>query len=341
MIPNPYKSKIKLKYAAQNPSIRDNASEEKPPDFKVKPLKKFRRPTFSPYTNSWVVDIAFIEKSRTFGYLFFIKENTRFLFSWPQYGKSMNAIAIGLSQFLSHFGSKPCRIRGDGETGFKGIDDRLSGKTAIQPGDDSTLRALCTNKKCKRNVKFWLKDNTNAFHLTNSYTIVDSVIKVIRNLCGKNFSDINVFFEVLRIYNNTVHSAFENRFTPKQMQEDFELENAYIRMKQQQLAAAELKQSVGGMSSYQPGNVLLVHIPFGKTRQMFKKQRRNFSALAKFVRYEGGNAVVELLKPVSLLGKSRTNPEGLVSNIVIPIFFTKIIARRIEEIPDEFTSDFL
>jgi hypothetical protein len=67
MIANPYKSKIKLRYAAQNPEIRDNAVGDTAPDFKVKPLKKYFRPSFSPYTNSWIVDIAFIEGSLSFG----------------------------------------------------------------------------------------------------------------------------------------------------------------------------------------------------------------------------------------------------------------------------------
>jgi hypothetical protein len=79
----PHKSKVKLKYARNNPEIRDNPPEESIPDFQMKPLKKYYRPTFSPHTNSWVVDIAFIEGSQTFGYLFFINENTRFLFCWP------------------------------------------------------------------------------------------------------------------------------------------------------------------------------------------------------------------------------------------------------------------
>jgi hypothetical protein len=338
MLTNPYKSKIKLRYAAQNPAIRDNVAAKQAPDFKVKPLKKYFRPTFSPYTNSWIVDIAFLEGSQTFGYLFFINENTRFVFCWPQIGKTINAISIGFSKFLEHFGHKPCRIKGDGEMGFKGIADRMSGKTALQPKDDKVTRDLCTNGEYKKNVKFWLKDNSNSFHLTNSYCIVDSIIRVMRNLCGKDFTDRNVFFNVLNIYNNTVHSAFDNKFTPRQVQEDIELESAYIRMKQQQLENAELKQTVGGMSNYQPGNVLLVHIPFEKTRQLFKKQRRNFSALATFVGYDGGNAVVSLLKPIPLLAKSNANPEGLVSNIAIPIFYTKIIALDINGIPDEYSS---
>jgi hypothetical protein len=245
---------------------------------------------------------------------------------------------LRFSQFLSHFGHKPCRIRGDGEKGFKGIADRLSGKIALQPSDDQTTRKLCTNEEYKRNVKFWLKDNTNSFHLTNSYTLVDSMIRVMRNLCGKDFSNRNHFFKVLDIYNNTVHQAFDNRFTPSQVQGDIELEGAYIRMKQRQLDDALVKQAVGGMSAFESGDLVLVHIPFEKTRQLFKKQRRNFSALARFMRYEGGNAVVTLLKGVPLKKGSRDNPEGLIETIAVPIFYVKIVAKKGQPIPTGFES---
>ena len=332
---NPYKSKIKPIYAAGNAAIRDNYPDEKVPDFKVKPLKKFFRPSFSPYTNSWIVDIAFIVGSRTFGYLFFINENTRFLFCWPQVGKTIPAIAVGLSEFLNRFGHKPCRIKGDGESGFAGIANRMSGKMEFQRSDDRITRELCSNEEYKRNVTFWLKDNTNAFHLTNSYCLIDSVIRVIRNLCGKDFANRNVFFEVVRIYNNTVHAAFDNRYTPMQMQSDFLLEQAYIRKRQRELAMSELKQTVSGMRSYQQDNVLLVHIPFEKTRQTFKKQRRNFSALATFVRYEGGNAIVKLLKPIPLSEKSVDT-----SVIAIPVFYTKYVCDSVDDIPDDIFADF-
>jgi hypothetical protein len=74
-----------------------------------------------------------------------------------------------------------------------------------------------------------------------------------------------------------------------------------------------------------------------KTKLMFRKQRRNFSALATFVSYEGGNAHVKLLKPITLLKPSIGNPEGLISDIVIPIFFTKIIATSVNDIPEAYS----
>jgi hypothetical protein len=256
----------------------------------------------------------------------------------PTISKSINALAVGFSKFLSHFGNRTCYIKGDGEKGFKSIDDRLQGRIPLQPGDDATTRALCHNETYKRNVKFWLKNNKNAMHLTNSYVIVDSVIRVMRNLCGKDFANRNVFFATLKIYNNTLHSAFDNRWTPTQVQSDPELECAYICGKEIQLAQAELKQAIGGLSGYSPGNIVLVHTSFEKTRAMFKKQRRNFSALATFINYEGPNAHIRLMKPGPLLAPSVGNPDGLVSDLVIPVFYTKIICEDASKIPAEYKS---
>ncbi|GHU24983.1 hypothetical protein FACS189472_18090 [Alphaproteobacteria bacterium] len=117
-----------------------------------------------------------------------------------------------------------------------------------------------------------------------------------------------------------------------QVQSDPELENAYIRARQEQLTVSNVRATRGGLTSYQPGNILLVHIPFEKTRQMFKKRRRNFDTLATFIGYEGGNVICELLKPVQL----RAGKGPATKNIVLPIFYTKIIATNIDEIPPEY-----
>jgi hypothetical protein len=79
----PYKSKIKYAYAQTNNATRELLENKDPPDFQVKPLKKYFRPTFSPHTNSWEVDLAFNEGSKAIGYMIIINENTRFVFAWP------------------------------------------------------------------------------------------------------------------------------------------------------------------------------------------------------------------------------------------------------------------
>jgi hypothetical protein len=327
---NSYKTPVKINSTAfpEDEHIRD---------FKVKPLKKYFRPIFSPHMNSWDVDIGFVEGSRRTGYLFFINENTRFLFAWPSQAKNMEALSEGFSHFLSFFGHQPCYIKGDGERGFKAIADRMSGAIQADPRTEPKTYAITTNEEYKRNVHWWLKDDITSgrTHLTNTYCIVDSVIRTIRNLLGKDplrFMNHNLFFQAVKVYNNTVHSAFSNRHTPKEMQESPELEMKYIAWKQRLANEARLKQTVGGYQGYQPGNILMIHIPWEKTSGMFKKQRRNFSELAEFLGYDGGNADVKLLKQIPQLGKQR---------LVIPVFYTKLVAKDMDDLEEKYTTQLL
>lgn len=313
---NPYKSKTKLNYALLNPIISDLQPKNQPEDGKIKPLKKFFRPSFSPNPNSWIVDIGFIEGSKTYGYLFFINENTRFLFAYPVYGKSMNSVALGFRVFLRHFGDTECHIKGDGEGSFSGIRNRLNGNTNITMNDNPDIKYICTNPMYRQNVKFFLKDNSNYQHLTNSYCLVDSIIRVMRNLTGRDFSNRNTFFETVDVYNNTVHSAFGNKLTPMQVQSDPELEMAFVRINQSKLKNIKERQEVEGLRNFKQGNILMIHIPWIKTKQKFMKQRRNFSVLAEFEKYEGGNAVVSLLSEIPLLKK----------RLVLPLFYCKKVA---------------
>ena len=150
---NPYKSSIKLKNALFNPLLHNIPEKPQVDDFKVKPLKKFFRPIYSPYTNSWEVDLGFIEGSKQIGYLFFINENTRYLYAWPTFAKNMETLADGFLNFLQHFGNRSCRLKGDGEKAFAGIANRMMRKTPILSTDGVKTRSLCTNEKYKRNVK--------------------------------------------------------------------------------------------------------------------------------------------------------------------------------------------
>jgi hypothetical protein len=203
---NPYKTKPK----DQN---SDLPNQPYIPDYKVKPLKKFYRPIFSPNFNSWCVDIGFIEGSNRSGYLFFVNENTRYLCAWPTQAKSMEALSDGFGKFFAVFAHKPCYIKGDGERGFKAIADRMNGVIKSNPRIEPKTSALANNEEYKRNVHWWLKDDTisGRQHLTNTYCIVDSVIRTIRNLLGKDplrFLNHELFFQTVRLYYNTVHSAF-------------------------------------------------------------------------------------------------------------------------------------
>jgi hypothetical protein len=157
----------------------------------------------------------------------------------------------------------------------------------------------------------------------------------MRNLLREKFSDRNAFFEMVKVYNNTVHSAFQNKFTPTEMQENFEREMAYIKTKEKELEDARWMQTwKGNLSHYEGGNILLIHIPYEKTRKRFQKQRRNFSTLAHFVQYEGGNAHVKLFKPMMGL----VTAGKLTQFLVIPLYYTKFVAKNEEELEEKYKS---
>jgi hypothetical protein len=67
----PYVTPIKQKRAILNPVIQQlyaegeliptNYGEKLVPDIKLKTLSKYYRPSFSPYFNSWVIDIVYFK----------------------------------------------------------------------------------------------------------------------------------------------------------------------------------------------------------------------------------------------------------------------------------------
>jgi hypothetical protein len=153
-----------------------------------------------------------------------------------------------------------------------------------------------------QNAHFYLrpKASQGGYRLTNSYNLIDSVIRTIRNLVGKvsqynpvAFGDTALMSKVVQIYNNTVHSAFKNKYTPTEVQDDFRLECEYIKECEGELKKVDELRTIKGFNTYEPGTILLVRIPLKKTPYSMQKRRRNFDELATFVKYESGNAVVD------------------------------------------------
>jgi hypothetical protein len=128
--------------------------------------------------------------------------------------------------------------------------------------------------------------------------------------------------KIVNYYNDTPHTAFDCRFTPRQLQNDRELESWYIR-EQNTLIKVLRKQRNANFHDYHPGNVLMIYKPTNKTRDLFKKRRRNFDEFAIFRRYYNGNVVVETL-----------NQPGI--EIVLPIFYTKFVYDKIQDFPDYY-----
>jgi hypothetical protein len=136
--------------------------------------------------------------------------------------------------------------------------------------------------------------------------------------------------KVVQIYNNTVHSAFKNKYTLTEVQDDSRLECEYIKECEEELKRVDELRTIKGFNTYEPGSILLVHIPLKKTPYSMRKRRRNFDELATFVKYESGNAVVDLLHPYPTLNR-----------IVIPICFTKFIANSLEEMRQKYGNQFI
>jgi hypothetical protein len=146
-------------------------------------------------------------------------------------------------------------------------------------------------------IEFYFKElKSLSYQLTNSYNLIDSVIRTIRNLIGvvgKNnpqaFTNPDLLQKVVKIYNNTVHSAYLNKYTPAQVQSNRELEAYYISDCQRRLEEIDKLRIKAGYLSYEPDYTLLVHVPIEKTPYRFsEKRKRNFDELAKFIRYEDG-----------------------------------------------------
>jgi hypothetical protein len=172
--------------------------------------------------------------------------------------------------------------------------------------------------------------------MTNSYNLIDAAVKTIRNLIGRvsefnpnAFTDNVLIQKIIIVYNNTVHRAFKEKFTPNDVQTDRNLELEYIKWCKIKLDQAEQKRLYGGLLDYQPGNILLIHLPLEKTKLKYNKRRRNFDELATFITYEGGNAVVDLLHPYPKLKR-----------VTIPLFYTRFLATDIKEYGQKYNRMF-
>jgi hypothetical protein len=128
----------------------------------------------------------------------------------------------------------------------------------------------------------------------------------------------HIIRDIVRYYNNTPHSAYNNTFTPAQVQGDRELESWYIRKQQSRLHDVLKLQKIK-YKKYQQGNILL-------TSQRFNKRRRNFDRLGIFQRYVHGN-VYE-----NPLDKDLHQTDG----IIIPIYYTKYVCESFNTLANTY-----
>ncbi len=265
------------------------------PDWKLKTLeKKYSRPYFSQTPHAWEMDLMEVVRDRQW-YLFIININTRYLVVYPTNSKTLLPNIFKLLQRF--FGEFKCdSLRGDGA--FSGeFNDRLKHLGIVTYFPDS---------------KF-----------INKNRIVDRVMRTIRDGFGLNTEQIrdnNAMQRMVKLYNHTPHSAYNNLFSPIEVQNDFELEAMYIRSKIAQLHKIKLLHS----ESYQyvRGNILFVHIDRSKTQDKFTKARRVFDTLAIFHKYFYGNVMVRLMNPIG-------------NYIVVPIHHTQFAYKSFDDIPPD------
>jgi hypothetical protein len=136
---------------------------------------------------------------------------------------------------------------------------------------------------------------------------------------------------LVEIYNETPHSAFLHKFSPSEVQNNPEVEGAYIRHQKRLLEEIKEKEKEVGINQYKPGNIILVYIPKDKTPQQFDKRRRNFSDIAVFTEYKHGNVVCELMDKLLF-------PYPIIE---IPVYYTKFVCEDFYHLPPNYKDVFI
>jgi hypothetical protein len=266
-----------------------------PPNFhdkNSKLLKKnFSRPSFGNEPYSWELD--HIQDSYKSPYLFVINLNTKYLYVIKVPGKKADDSLIAFTKFVSleehDFQHPVMNVRGDGDRGF----ERL--------------------KQMYPDINFHFESSKFTYH----NKIVDAVIRTLRNALFEdkywNGSHDDTIQQLVNYYNHTWHRSIN--MSPLEMHQDISKEWTYIRKQTEKLNDVKRSQKFNGLLNYHEGQLLAVHLEFGKTSDKFTKRRRNFDRTATFIEYQNGNAVVKLTKPVLIGGKR-------VYKIEMPLYFT-------------------
>jgi hypothetical protein len=168
---------------------------------------------------------------------------------------------------------------------------------------------------------------------TNKVNVINRAIRTIRDMAGENpniLADKNVMDQVVEAYNNRPHAAFDNRFTPLQVQSNPDLEEYFIREQLERLREVKELQRDAGFFDSRPGNVLLIHLNKAKTKDMFDKKRRAFNEVAIFVNYQNGNVLCDRLQRTPQGGIQRG------TRVLIPIFYTRRVAQSLDTLAKQF-----
>jgi hypothetical protein len=304
------------------------------PDYRLKPLNKMTRPTFSPHLDSYEIDYLIVGDDNTppfIRYLVCINVNTRYLVIKPGPWNSRINVNITLnlmmeidSELMEEFGldRNIKSIRGDADKSFATPVryTRQIPSTRSQPvldlgggryiGNSFTKYLADAKQEYDANqdqeinkyprMSLYLSDG-----VFNNYSVLcNRVIRTIRDKLKIERHLLNPALVqlVVREYNHTPHAAFNYEFTPYQVQNDLALEAYFIRENMYNLQKIKQMQADAGLFGYRKGNILMVYlrpIESSRLKTVLKlhendKRRRTFRHLAYFVDYQYGNALCYL-----------------------------------------------
>jgi hypothetical protein len=284
MIPYPFRTKTPPKGAMVHEILHDDG---KPP--------KLQRPSFSNERGCWIFDFIFNLGTDGDIWLFMMNMNTRYLVAYycptgknaREVGKALNKlfdILVPMKQPIT------C-VMGDGEKAFSSHELR-------------NMFDVIDGKKIWNNSPF-----------TYHGKILDRAVRTIRDAIGYRKMSQNQVQQVIEYYNRTYHKSID--CSPYLMMVNPEWEWQYIRYCQDKLIHIRSLQRENGLLTYQPNNILLIHLELTKTSQKFEKQRRFWNRVAVFKEYTGGNVKV----------RTHNGKEA-----VVPTYFTKFVANNVSEL---------
>ena len=355
----------------RNPDVK--VEYNKIPTIERIPEKQLYRPYFSSERGGWEIDFAFhicddkqkseTEENVVDTWLFCVNVNTRYLEVYKCPRKDTKSVIESLHKLTTtHFVSS---IRGDGESAFKSVSEYVKLKqeiktlvnvrNAIPPQErygqkwsqiiyalDDKAKVIERKRKelksqplvdklneiADKNVTFmWMNSP-----FTNHNRIVDCAIKTIRNAIGYREINENQLLQIVNYYNNTYHRSID--CTPNDMENNSDIEYQYIRWNEQKLDYVLSLQDSYGLTKYEKGNILLVHLDKGKTKNKFEKRRTYYDRLGEFQNYENGNVKIKLLSPVMVGTK-------YVNEAVVPAYHTQFLAKNKESIPKEYINSYI
>lgn len=187
----------------------------------IKKNKKFMNHVFSDHPYSYIMDILENKVGCEPRYwMIFINVNTRYVHAYDMRSKDKRSVKGAIERFIDH-------VENDDE-------QRVYSLTGDDEGAFSSKEIVDYLKNKKVGLRIVKEQNHGALSIIDRFirTLRDMNIpteKTKRESNDKKYVNFSMkrMKKLIKIYNNTFHSAIG--MTPKEMQNDYELEDKYIR----------------------------------------------------------------------------------------------------------------